>query len=101
MDTRNLKAKKLKTVTGAVEAKFYLVSYVDDSGREFTQPALVGSKKTVLLNAVVFGFGKVATPTGEANAWLNTAIREFTGLDNVEGPEVKTGVAKNANGTKS
>jgi len=93
-----LKAKKTKTVTGAVEAKLFYVSYVDESGREYSQPALVGEHKTIMLNAAVFGFGKIATPTGEASLWLNTAIREFIGLNNVE---ETLEAAKSVKGTKS
>ena len=79
METTNLKNRQPKTVFAVAEVKMVLVSYVDESGREVTQPAIVGKNNATMLNAADFGFSRTSTPVGAARDWLLRGIKEGLG----------------------
>jgi hypothetical protein len=53
-----------------------IVSYTDERGIEYVQPALVGDNHVHLLNGRELGFSEAVTPSGRAVEWLKTAILE-------------------------
>lgn len=74
METRNLKGLVPKTVLDVRRVELVLVTYINDDGRQITQPSLVGKNAAMMLNAPDFGFGRTATPVGEARPWLLKGI---------------------------
>lgn len=63
-----------KTVVGAKSVDLVLLTYTDDNGNQFTQPALVGDKHVHLIDGRLFGVSRTQTPQGQASTWLRDAL---------------------------
>lgn len=65
-----------KTVISAKRVEIALVSYMDETGRQVTQLALVGENNIHMLDNKEIGFLKDPSPRGLASPWLRDGVLE-------------------------
>lgn len=62
------------TVTGAKVVQLAMVTYVDDSGLEVVQLAVLGDNNVHLLDSKISGLSRTTSPVGLAKTWLMDGI---------------------------